>query len=130
MPRLRVGPKHLRISVAGQNVTIDKEVSPITPFCAADYYGQEMNGMYWSGLGECGEECDLKTRDECVDSWDEVSRNHNVTACESVKHCDSFENVFKAANGTQAPIDSCTVISRHDEYCVPCPGGFVIGGLD
>lgn len=114
-PRTTVGPKHLRISVAGQNVTYLPEDMKVNPGCLVDYYGQEADAVYYGGLGSCGDVCSLDSW-RCMDSWDEVLRNHTRDECRDVKHCEEMVDPLGMKT-------NCTVISRHDEYCVECPGG-------
>ena len=116
LPRVTVGPKHLRIAIAGQNVTIDKETETLTPFCLTDYYGQQQDAVYIGPtFGMCGDECE-KDSWQCKDSWNKNARNHTIGGCEGEKHCEMFGEV----SGSNR---NCTVITRHDEYCTACPGG-------
>lgn len=124
MPRVTVGPKALMVSIAGQNVTIAQNElrdgqSVLRPRCSADFYGQEQDAIYLTGdspnPGMCGSGCEIDSW-RCKDSWDPITRNHTLAMCVDEKHCSRYRQVDNRHV-------NCTVISRHDEYCVECPGG-------
>jgi hypothetical protein len=116
LPEVTVGPKYLQVSVAGRNITLDRDDSGLSPKCVATFYGQKEDAIFWGpNLDMCADECDLAS-ELCMDSWDPVHRNHSIPACENAKHCVKIVDL----NGD---IKNCTVITREDEYCVPCPGG-------
>jgi hypothetical protein len=116
LPEMTVGPKHILVSVAGRNVTIHKEDSDFSPACVATYYGQKEDAFYYGPiLDMCGQECEIDSW-ICMSSWDSISRNHTNPACADAKHCDKLYDL-------QGNIKNCTVLTRQDEYCMPCPGG-------
>ncbi|GMH50640.1 hypothetical protein TL16_g00832 [Triparma laevis f. inornata] len=120
LPRMTVGPKHIRVSVAGRNVTVHKDSTDFSPKCMATYYGQQEDGIFWGPILDlCKDECTLESA-KCVDSWDAQNRSHTREECEGLKHCEKIKDLNYEE--TQTPVN-CTVLSRQDEYCRPCPGG-------
>jgi hypothetical protein len=116
LPRVKVGPKDIMVSVAKRNVTVMRDDSNFAPKCQASYYGQEEDGVFWGPmLDMCGEECSYESG-LCYDSWNPDWRIHTREECVEEKHCTKFFDL----NGE---MQNCTVISREDEYCRPCPGG-------
>ncbi|GMI07720.1 hypothetical protein TrVE_jg4996 [Triparma verrucosa] len=120
LPRTTVGPKHIMVSVAGRNVTVHKDDTDFSPKCMASYYGQEEDGIFWGPILDlCKDECSLASA-KCIDSWDAQNRSHTREECVGLKHCTKIEDLNYEE--TQR-IRNCTVLSRQDEYCRPCPGG-------
>ncbi|GMI27037.1 hypothetical protein TeGR_g1845, partial [Tetraparma gracilis] len=140
IPRVTVGPKHIRLAVAGQNVTVGKQQELIRPACLDGFYGQEENAFYEGPIpGMCKELSNLVER-QCQDVWD--ADNREMTAdefgkhleCMDVKHSDEFEEM-------DGNLVNCTVLTRQDEYfrqygeCAPCPSNpwmivaILLGGM-
>ena len=114
IPRVTVGPKHIRLAVAGQNVTVGKQQELIRPACLDGFYGQEENAFYEGPIpGMCKELSNLVER-QCQDVWD--ADNREMTAdefgkhleCMDVKHSDEFEEM-------DGNLVNCTVLTRQDE---------------
>jgi hypothetical protein len=106
---MTVGQKHMIVSVAGRNVTIDKTQTDLSPKCVATYYGQQEDSIHWGPiLDMCGDECRMASW-KCMDSWDPLSRNHSDPECADVKHCEFLIDL-------QGDIKNCTVLTRQDEY--------------
>ena len=116
LPEVTVGPKHLMVSVAGRNVTIDRTVSDFSPKCVATYYGQQEDALYYGPiLDMCGRECEIDSW-KCMDSWDDIARNDTQVECQDTLHCTKYLDLH-------GDMKNCTVLTRQDEYCRPCPGG-------
>ncbi|GMH57924.1 hypothetical protein TrST_g5907 [Triparma strigata] len=134
-PRLRVGPKHMKVSVAGQNVTVDRSEELITPYCLEGTYGQEGNSAYQgvdrtlpgnndmtkaiSGIGKCKAPC-MKESRRCKKSWDDFTRTILDETCEDVHFCGNYDEISPEGGANTV---NCTILTREDEYCDACPGG-------
>ena len=130
-PRVTVGAKHMKVSVAGQNVTIDRKMELIRPYCLEGTYGQEQDAVYEgvdrsirenrnvneeiSGIGMCKAKCKKESR-RCSKAWDDFSRTITDETCVGVHFCDEYEDIA-------GDYHNCTVLTREDEYCADCPGG-------
>eukprot|EP00520_Triparma_pacifica_P008947 CAMPEP_0118663976 /NCGR_PEP_ID=MMETSP0785-20121206/17747_1 /TAXON_ID=91992 /ORGANISM="Bolidomonas pacifica, Strain CCMP 1866" /LENGTH=4925 /DNA_ID=CAMNT_0006557813 /DNA_START=422 /DNA_END=15195 /DNA_ORIENTATION=+ len=116
LPRVKVGPKDVRVSVAKRNVTVTRDASDFSPKCQANFYGQQQDGIFWGPiLDMCGEQCTYSSG-ICLDSWNPDWRIHMREECVEEKHCQKILDL-------NDKVQNCTVISREDEYCRPCPGG-------
>ncbi|GMH66617.1 hypothetical protein TL16_g04474 [Triparma laevis f. inornata] len=134
-PRMRVGPKHMKVSVAGQNVTVDRSQELIIPYCLEGTYGQQGDTAYQgidrtlpgnndlekslSGIGKCKAPC-MKESRRCKGSWDDFSRTILDETCDDVHFCGDYDEVLP-----EGGVDTvnCTILTREDEYCDACPGG-------
>jgi len=122
IPRVTVGPKHIRLSVAGQNVTVGKSAELVRPFCSEGFYGQEENSVYEGPIpGMCKEYSNL-LQEQCGSVWDEDLRIMtpdefgNREKCMDIKHSEQFTEM-------DGNVVNCTVLTRQNEYCTKCPAG-------
>lgn len=92
-PEVTVGPKSINVTVAQQTTYYSPADGKISFKCGNSHYGQTAGTIYVTDAGYCEDECDLEEGETC--------------------------GTVQSPNG----IINCALITRHDEYCLPCPIG-------
>ena len=119
LPRMKVGPRAVNLTIAGRTIFYQEEESLVTPECKAGYYGQEA----WKPTLALDRTCTLcnAEQERCMMLYDEVRQEYRDQNCVFELPCVTVPGTRLASNNSA----NCTAITREDEFCLECPVGTV-----